>query len=226
MGMHRAIVRHWLGAGSFPERAQHHVTGRTDRFLDYLRRRWDEGCHNAAQLTREIRAMGFGGTAVMVRRRVAPWRRGERTQGCRPASRHHSPCLRRPSSRRVCWWLLKEPTERGPEEQALVQALGDRCAELKTSADLAREFASLVRQRQAGEWDNWMTKVQGPGVARELSGFAEGLKQDESAVKAALSLEWSNGQVEGQVTRLKLVKRQMYGRAAFDLLRRRFLQAG
>jgi transposase len=226
MGMHRATVRYWLGAGSFPERAGRRVASRTDRFLSYLRRRWDEGCHNAAQLTREIQAMGFGGTAVMVRRRVAQWRRGERTQGCRPATRQHAPSVGRPSSRRVSCWLLKEPAEREPEEQALVQALGDRCAELKTSAELAREFAGMVWQRQAGEWDNWLTKAQEPGVARELSGFAEGLKQDEAAVKAALSLEWSNGQVEGQVTRLKLVKRQMYGRAAFDLLRRRFLQAG
>ena len=122
--------------------------------------------------------------------------------------------------------MLKEPAEREPEGQALVQTLGDRCAELKTSAELAREFAGLVRRRQAGGRDDWMTKVQGPGVARELSGFAEGLKQDEAAVKAALSSEWSNGQVEGRVNRLKLLKRQMYGRAGFDLLRRRFLQAG
>ena len=63
-------------------------------------------------------------------------------------------------------------------------------------------------------------------MARELRGFAEGLKQDEAAVKAELSLEWSNGQVEGQINRLKLLKRQMYGRASFELLRRRFLQAG
>jgi transposase len=226
MGMHRATVRHWLRAGSFPERAGRRVTSRTDRFLSYLRRRWDEGYHNAAQLTREIQAMGFGGTAVMVRRRVARWRRGERTQGRRPATRRHAPSVGRPSSRRVSCWLLKEPAEREPEEQALVQALGDRSAELKTSAELAREFAGMVRQRQAGEWDNWVTEAREPGVARELSGFAEGLKQDEAAAKAALSLEWSNGQVEGQINRLKLVKRQMYGRAAFDLLRRRFLQAG
>jgi transposase len=226
MGMHRATVRHGLHAGSFPERAGRHVTSRTDRFLDYLRRRWDEGCHNAAQWVREIQAMGFGGTAVMVRRRVARWRRGERTEGCRPASRRHAPSLRRPSSRRVSCWLLKEPAEREPEEQALVQAMGDRCAELKASAELAREFVGMVRQRRAGEWEKWMTKAQGPGVARELSGFAEGLKQDEAAVKAASSLEWSHGQVEGQVNRLKLLKRQMYGRAGFDLLRRRVLEAG
>ena len=119
--------------------------------------------------------------------------------------------------------MLKEPAEREPEEQALVHALGDRCAELKTSAELAREFAGLVRRRQAGGWDDGMTEVHGPGVARELSGFAEGLKQDEAAVKAALSLGWSNGQTEGHINRLKLLKRQMYGRAGFTLLRRRVL---
>ena len=122
--------------------------------------------------------------------------------------------------------MLKEPAELEAEERALVQALGDRCAGLETSAELAREFAGLVRQRRAGGWEDWMTKAQGPGVAREPSGFAEGLKQDEAAVKAALSLEWSNGQVEGRINRLKTLKRQMYGRAGFDLLRRRFLQAG
>ena len=121
--------------------------------------------------------------------------------------------------------MLKEPAEREPEEQALVQALGDRCAELKTSAELAREFAGMMRRRQVETWEDWVVKAQGPGVARELCGFAAGLKQDEAAVKAALTLEWSNGQVEGQINRLKLLKRQMYGRAGFDFLRRRFLRA-
>ena len=71
-----------------------------------------------------------------------------------------------------------------------------------------------------------MTKAQGPGVARELCGFAVGLRQDEAAVRAALSPEWSNGPVEGHVNRLKLLKRRMYGRAGFELLHRRFLEAG
>jgi transposase len=110
-------------------------------------------------------------------------------QGCRPSSRPQQPSLGRPSSRRVSCWLLKEQAELKPEEQALVQALGDRCAELKISAELAREFTGMVRQRQAGVWENWMTKAQGPGVARELRSFAEGLKQDEAVVQAALSLE-------------------------------------
>jgi transposase len=225
LGMARGTVRHWLGAGSFPERARHRISSRTDPFLDYLRRRWEEGCRNAARLTREVQALGFGGSAVMVRRRVAPWRRGEPTRGRRPSSRPQ-PSAGRPSSRRVSWWLLTEPAELEAEERALLRAVWDRCAELKTSAELAREFAGMVRRRQAGDWEDWLRKAQAPGVARELHGFAEGLKQDEAAVRAALSLEWSNGQVEGQINRLKLIKRQMFGRAGFDLLRRRFLRAG
>jgi transposase len=121
---------------------------------------------------------------------------------------------------------VTERAELEPEEQALLQVLWDRCPELKTAAELAREFADMVRRRRSGEWDSWMASVQGPGVARELRSFAEGLRQDEAAVRAALSLEWSNGPVEGQINRLKTLKRQMYGRAGFDLLRRRFLQAG
>jgi transposase len=122
--------------------------------------------------------------------------------------------------------LLEEPYELKPEERALVQALGDRCSELTTSAALARAFAGMVRHRRAEEWEDWTANARRPGVARELCGFAAGLMQDEAAVRAALSPGWSNGQVEGQVNRLKLLKRPMYGRAGLDLLRRRFVQAG
>jgi transposase len=223
MGMHRGTVRRWLRTGSFPERARRHATSRTDPFVDYLRRRWDEGCHNAARLTEEIRALGFRGSYLMVRRRVAGWRQGGSVPG---RSSRSEPTVKRPSSRRVSWWLLTEWTDLEPDERGLLDALWSRCPELKTATELAREFAAMVRQRQSGQWDSGMASVQAPGVARELRGFAEGLKQDEAAVKAALSLEWSNGQTEGQINRLKTLKRQMYGRAGFPLLRCRFLQAG
>ena len=121
--------------------------------------------------------------------------------------------------------MLTDPAELEAEEHALLRGVWDRCAELKTSAELARAFAGMVRRRQAGDWEDWMRKVREPGVARELRGFAEGLKQDEAAVRSALSLEWSNGQVEGQITKLKLLKRQSDGRAKLDLLRLRMLHA-
>ncbi len=97
---------------------------------------------------------------------------------------------------------------------------------LKAAAELAREFADIVRSRLAGSWEGWLARAREPDVAREVRGFADGLKRDEAAVKAALSMEWSNGQVEGQINRLKLLKRQMFGRAGFVLLRSRFLRAG
>jgi transposase len=82
-----------------------------------------------------------------------------------------------------------------------VQALGDRCAELKTSAELARAFATMVRRRRVGEWENWMTSARAPGVAQELRGFAAGLKQDEPAVKAALSLSGAMARLKAGSTR-------------------------
>jgi transposase len=79
----------------------------------------------------------------------------------------------------------------------------------------------MIRARDAGELDRWLVDAAGG----ELRSFAEGLRQDEAAVRAALTLPWSSGPVEGHVTRLKLVKRQGYGRAKLDLLRARLLRA-
>jgi transposase len=125
----------------------------------------------------------------------------------------------------VSWLLLLDEADLEPAEQQFRERLQGRCPELRGSAELAREFRAMVRERRGDNWDAWLTKACGPGSAKEIRGFAEGLKKDEAAVRAALRLEWSNGQVEGQVTRLKLIKRQMFGRAKFDLLRKRVLLA-
>lgn len=83
----------------------------------------------------------------------------------------------------------------------------------------------MVRDRKEDSWEDWLAQVIAPGGVKELRAFAEGLKRDEAAVRAALRLKWSNGPVEGAVNRLKTIKRQMYGRANFDLLRQRVLLA-
>ncbi|MBC4019119.1 transposase [Siccirubricoccus deserti] len=92
---------------------------------------------------------------------------------------------------------------------------------LALARDLALRFAAMVREQQEGELDRWLADAE----SSELRSFATGLRQDEAAVRAALVLPWSNGQTEGQITRLKLVKRQMFGHAKHDLLRARVLQA-
>jgi transposase len=220
LGMHRATIRRWSDSGSFPERAKRSYRSGVDRYVDYLRRRWDEGCRKATQLTRELRTLGFSGSYHIVRRRIAGWRKASAPQ---TSSHRPEPRFQRPSSRKVSWWLLKDRGDLSPEEASFLEALRTSCPELREASSVAREFAAIVRERRIGAWDDWLAKVKRPGVPRELRGFADGLIEDEAAVKGALSQEWSNGQTEGQINRLKLLKRQMYGRAGFELLRSRCL---
>ncbi len=99
--------------------------------------------------------------------------------------------------------------------------MNDR-AELSAALDRADEFADLIRQRSPGTLTDWLTKA-GSSACPELRRFAEGIRRDEAAVRAAVTGPWSNGPVEGHVNRLKAIKRQMYGRAGFGLLRARVI---
>ena len=96
--------------------------------------------------------------------------------------------------------------------------------EIRQAQELAHEFQAMVRQRKAEAFDSWLQTCAASGIA-ELQSFAKGLSQEEASIRAALSEPWSSGQVEGQVNRLKMLKRQMYGRAKLDLLRQRVLNA-
>jgi transposase len=110
-----------------------------------------------------------------------------------------------------------------PERQYL-DAVRRADPTLATAVDLTRDFVAMVRDRQADRLDGWLQAASACGIA-EVQGLAAGLARDKAAVTAALAGRWSNGQTEGQVLRLKLIKRQGYGRAKFDLLRQRVLRA-
>lgn len=120
--------------------------------------------------------------------------------------------------------LLAEENDLRPEEQTYCARLRELCPEVHTAVTLARAFFQMVRERKADQFETWQQTVHESAVA-ELRRFAAGLEQDKAAVARALSEPWSNGVVEGHVNRLKLIKRQMYGRAKFDLLRQRVLHA-
>ncbi len=122
------------------------------------------------------------------------------------------------------WLLLGDEAKHQPDEQAFVARLLEDCPEVTQARKLSRQFMTIIRERQAGALDDWMTMVNESSLP-ELRGFVTGLQRDLSPIRAALTSPWSNGQVEGQVNRLKLIKRQMYGRANFDLLRQRVLHA-
>lgn len=120
--------------------------------------------------------------------------------------------------------MLLKPERLKEAEQQVVENLCRLSPELAQATELARRFMRMVRERQAGQLSEWMSEVAASRLP-ELKAFARGLEQDRMAIDAALREEWSNGQTEGQVHRLKLLKRQMYGRAKFGLLRAKVLFA-
>ncbi len=194
----------------FPERKIGDRKSRVDQFSEYLEQRWKEGCHNGTQLWQEIRAQGFAGQCQIVR----TWCR--RRYGSRRERIGKQPCLHsrpRVSPRQTAWTLLKEPQE----ARSYLEELCRRSPEIATCASMAREFVRIIRDRDAVGWKKWKEDAK----TSMLASFAKHLCHDEAALLAALQYSWSNGPVEGNVHRLKLIKRSMYGRAKFDLLRLR-----
>jgi transposase len=219
LGMSRGKVRSFYRAETFPERKHHYVPSMLDPYLPYLQQRVSEGCLNAQQLWHEIGERGYRGSSSQVSKWMTDRRRGARQQPpihLPPASALSLPGLR------TCVRLMTTAHERlSPEDMVLLEYIRQEKL-LDILYQLVQRFMTMVRQQQATLLDDWLVDCRKSDVAA-LQHFAASLAQDYAAVHAALELPWSNGQTEGQVHRLKLLKRQMYGRANLDLLRLRIL---
>jgi transposase len=213
-GLSRQTVRRWISAHSFPERRPSSHSTTVDQHQEYLEQRWQQGCRNAAQLWRELRQQGFDGQSRIVREWTRKHFGSQEYPTGQPLSSSKPP---RSSPRQVAWLLLKQPEEARPYLEELYR----RSPEIAACASMAREFCRIIRQRDASAWLRWRDAA----IASPLANFAKHLSRDEEAVLAALQHPWSNGPVEGHVHRLKLIKRSMYGRANFDLLRVRVVNA-
>jgi transposase len=226
--MKNGTVSKFLRAGSFPERAKPLRRSRVDPFAETLRRWWDEGDHNAHSLFQRLRAEGYAGGRDMVRRFVAPWRTAaERERLCGPKVK--TPPKKRPAvpgSNRLSWLMLREDIERSDHERRLLERLAETCAPLRLARDLVVEFGEAVRRRDLAGLTTWATRARQSEVPLEIRSFADGVSRDWAEVAAAIEHAYSNGRTEGHVNRLKLIKRKMYGRAKFDLLRIRVLASG
>ncbi|MCE9669550.1 ISL3 family transposase [Myxococcus stipitatus] len=237
LGLARGTVRKYAAAEAFPERAAR-VPGPSilDPYLKYLTRRHAAGCENACSLWREIRAQGFRGTSWQVHRwlqmrRTVPPRSGARSYPGGNWWSEGMPPDALASPKQLAWLCVKRPAERTSTEAATLARI-EQDEEASRVVALTRRFCELVRSRGVSRsarptrscrpFEAWLGKARGCGV-RAVETFAEGLEQDGDAVRAALTSPWSNAQAEGQITKLELLKRQMYGRASFDLLRRRVL---
>jgi transposase len=226
LGMSPITVRTFIRAGTFPERATYRRQSQLDPYVAFLHQRWVAGCKHPMQLWHEIVAQGYPGTPRMVRRYVE--RLGQRLKPLTPEQRTQvlqaETTFKTPSVRQASFWLLKPSQERTSDQEAFITQLCTLSTEIKEVCELSHAFEQMLRERQAGGLATWLENAEQSAVS-ELRSFATGLRQDEAAVTAALAYDWSNGQVEGQINKLKLLKRQMYGRAKLDLLKARFLAA-
>jgi transposase len=185
-----------------------------------LDRRWAEGCHTAQQLWREICGQGYDRSPRAVLIYVAHLRQGLPTYTTEPTTA-------RPTTRRFSPWQAARlwttfPDKLGSADQTDLLALRQTHPQLEQAYQLAQAFISMVHHRQPDALQPWLHTALNSSLT-PFQTFATGLHRDKAAVLAALVLPWSNGQVEGQINRLKTLKRQMYGRAKFDLLRLRVL---
>ena len=213
-----ATVRHWVVADQLPpERRGYRQGSKLDPYASDLLRRLAEGCTNQSQLWREIREHGFMGTRSL----VAKWIRAHRADGDQPTAR---PRPRVPSPQQLAWLVLQADD---PERSAADRVRWDRLsrhAEMIPLQTLVSQFVTMVRERQGTRLTGWLAVCR-DGPIPEFRRFATALATDVAAVQAALTLPWSNGPVEGQITKLKLLKRGAYGRMKLDLLRQRRLHA-
>lgn len=216
-------VRKYLKSDQFPEYAQRKKKGSMlDPYKDDLEKRWQAGLRNASALWRELREQGYPGARGL----VALWAVAQRKrEHGNPPVQPEDPLtvtITPWSAKRASWLLFEEETQLGLAEWQALQRMVAVHPELVRVQELAHEFLAMVRQRQPTKLEPWLAHIKQAKIPT-LDGFSHGIQKDLLAVKAAMTYEWSNGQTEGQVNRLKMLKRQMYGRANFDLLRRRFL---
>ena len=196
---------------------------RLDGYREWIDARLAEGLMNVAALHRQLTERGFRGSYASVydfvtKRLGAAGKRRDRRNAAEP------PAPPPPSARQLSFAWARRPEKRKPPEQARLDAIRGRSDALAAALDLADAFADLIRRRSSGTLSAWLARGEACSDP-DLRRFAEGIRRDEAAVQAAVTERWSNGPVEGHVNRLKTIKRQMYGRAGFVLLRARVLHA-
>jgi len=221
--MSRNTVKKFLAVESAPMRQPNRQRfSPIHRFLPYLQKRWiQEGERSSRALWKEIKVQGYPGAEATLRHFLQKWRAAEEVEIRAQAAIKSSAPGRAPSIRQIKWLLFGQKKRSSqPWEELFLQELCRQSPEIKTTGELVREFHRLMTMRQLEGFKRWLEKARASRIG-ELIWFANGIEQDRAPVEKAFESQWSQGQTEGQVNRLKLIKRQMYGRANFDLLRAR-----
>lgn len=181
-----------------------------DDYKSYLHKRWEDGERNATRLLEEITALGYRGSY------------GALSAYLRPMLVPRPVTAAPPTVRKVTGWIATHPDRLDEPQQLQLTAVLNRCPELNALAAHVRTFAVILTQRQGQDLPSWISAVRADDLP-SLHSFANGLERDLDAAVTGLTRPWNSGPVEGHVNRIKMLKRQMFGRAGFSLLRKRVL---
>ncbi|TMD26230.1 MAG: ISL3 family transposase, partial [Chloroflexi bacterium] len=226
VGMAERTMRGWLSRGDLPYSGPRRERARLiDPYKTYLLSRWHQGCRTGSQLERELRAKGYKGSGRAMYRYLATLEPSVSKRGSSRATRETTmqpnPLLAL-SAQQTTWLFFRKQDDLTKEEQESLRQLRQASPHIETAYRLVEKFLQMVRERTGEQLDGWLAFVEASHL-KAFDSFVTGVQQDKEAVFAGLTLPWSNGPLEGNVNRLKLIKRSMYGRAEFDLLKLRVL---
>jgi transposase len=215
--LNRRTVRRYIHADDLPRRVLPQATSRVTPYLSYVHERWAAGCQSGIILWAELKAQGFRGSLSSIYRALRHIRAVHPSPANATSTQPHTR-----SPRQAMWLLVRPESELTEEDVVYRQRLCASEPLLATAATLGQRFLTLIRERQVEHLDTWLTDAE-ESTIKELRRFAQSLRRDYESVKSALTSPWSNGQTEGHINRLKMIKRSMFGRASINLLRNRVL---
>lgn len=226
-GVSTRTIHRWLKTTTFPERQPRaHQPSQLDPYKAYLLERWHAGCWNGTQLYREICAQGYPGKRGTVLTYCVQLRKAQGVVKQRQRPHDHAaltiPQARMPSANQLVWLIMRSRDRRPPDDQDHYTRLVQSQGVIPQAITLAETFLRITRTRTGEALTGWLQDAEDSALPA-FQRFAVGIRRDLAAVQAGLTLPWSTGPVEGHINRLKTLKRQMYGRATLDLLKRRLL---
>jgi transposase len=228
LGMSQRTLQRWIATGNIPYARRKRPRARLiDPYKTYLLKRWHQGCHTGAQLERELRAKGYKGSQHGIYRyletlKASTLTPSKHTSASTLAASIQPNALLTLSASQATWLFFRKEEDLKLEEQENLRQLRQASPYLEVTYQLVDEFLHMVRERTGEQLDEWLNKVEASHL-QAFQTFVTGVHKDKEAVLAGLTLPWSNGPLEGHINRLKLMKRSMYGRAEFDLLKLRVL---
>lgn len=232
VGIGERTVRRWLAHGSFPEaRRRRRRPSLIDPYEQYVISRWKEGYGSGSQLYRELTDQGYKGSLTAMYQYLAtlrtPQSQPSTSAASKPRRRTNIPPSPVPlenfSAQRATWLFVRQPNDLDETQKHELALIREASPSAEAAYLLTQAFMHMIREHAGQQLEIWLNLVK-ESTLPELKSFAKGIQQDKAAVLAGLTLPWSNGPLEGNVNRLKLLKRSMYGRAKLRLLRQRVLR--